>query len=387
MSIIDSKILVLGDNASDTELVQSVLKLSYPNIQLAHDPSLHSKLFDQSKPKILVMAFKSLDACERGYLGLYRKSEYIHTAIHKTITLCSKEQVNDAYRLCVDGVFDDYALFWPLAHDAKRLHMSVHIALNALAQAESMTPIEEITNLARQAENLGEQLTEQISKGRILTENARNVATQAHSILSDALIDFQIDNLDTSFTDEIPVKSAASAAKGITQRQRDALTTTFDELLASANPIRKWVETITDELAEPLKAARELAQRAKSIRPKVLLVDDDAFIRKTLAHTLRHANHEVHAVASVESARQVLKGSKPDLILLDYQLPDSTGLSFLREIKATSGVSKVPIMMLTGKSERQVIVDCISAGAVDFVVKPVEKDILLKKMKSYLRCK
>jgi DNA-binding response OmpR family regulator len=99
---------------------------------------------------------------------------------------------------------------------------------------------------------------------------------------------------------------------------------------------------------------------------------------------LRQANLEVHAVSSIESARQMLKVSRPDLVLLDYMLPDGTGVDLLKELKQSAPLNKVPVVMLTGKSDRQVILDCLSHGASDFVVKPVQKNALITKVRGFV---
>ena len=54
--------------------------------------------------RVLVLTFKSLDTCESVYLNLHRRSTLLHSHLHKTIVLCSKEQVNQAYKLCHEGV-------------------------------------------------------------------------------------------------------------------------------------------------------------------------------------------------------------------------------------------------------------------------------------------
>lgn len=377
-------ILILGESAADTEVVSSVVRLEHQNLKVCSDPDAFCATFDKARPQVLVLTFKSLDTCESVYLNLHRRSAVLQGLAHKTIVLCSKEQVNHAYKLCHEGVFDDYVLFWPLVHDVKRLPMSVHLALTAIEHMRTTQPWEEMAALALKAEQLGDRLAEQINKGRAFTESARSIATSAENAMSGAMSSFTKNFVDSVIGDASLMQDRERASREVRRIGDAVIAPAMEHLVESQKPIRRWVETITDELQGPLDSARQLAQSAGRLRQQILLVDDDEFVRRIVAHMLRQANLEVHAVSSIESARQMLKVSRPDLVLLDYQLPDGTGVDLLKELKQSAPLNKVPAVMLTGKSDRQVILDCLSHGANDFVVKPVQKNALITKVRSFV---
>ena len=153
---------------------------------------------------------------------------------------------------------------------------------------------------------------------------------------------------------------------------------------ADAMPAPQWSSGQFDTFDSPPSVWPAFLTGQKASPVRVLLVDDDEFIRRIIAQMLRQAGLEVHSVSTVESARQVLLAVEPDLVLLDYQLPDGTGLDLLRELKRRPAFQKLPVMMLTGKSDKQVIFDCITHGAADFIVKPVQQSALLAKLKAHL---
>lgn len=126
---IASTIMVATDDQTDATILHNQLKLEFEQIHLALDAEQRVTLFDAHLPDVLVLAFKTLDKSEQFYLELYRQSEKIHLQPHRTVVLCSKHDVLDAYELCRRAVFDDYIMFWPMTHDAPRLRMSVHNAL------------------------------------------------------------------------------------------------------------------------------------------------------------------------------------------------------------------------------------------------------------------
>ncbi len=380
----EARILVVGDNAVDAEQVCSMLRDRYPHVEASTDPMKSDAVFDRVKPQVLVLAFKSVEACERFYLGLYRRSEVIQSLLHRTLLLCDKENVRRAFDLCLQEVFDDYVLFWPLVHDAKRLAMSVHLALGALDQELALAPLSELATLARRAETLEEQLAQQVRLGRVHAQNAQNTARQAQASVSRAMGGLSERILATGLDNALSVRDATRVEQAFGKLQREALIPTLEEVVQAAQPMRDWVDTITAELAEPLRAARDLVQHAKVSRPLLLVVDDDEFMRRLLTQLLTAARYDVHGVGTAMDAQQFLMFNRPALILMDLKLPDSDGILLTREIKGSALGQDIPVIMLTGQTEKQVIVDSRRAGAVDFVAKPFNRDLLLKKVAQHL---
>ena len=380
----EARIFVVGDNATDAEQVCGMLRDRYPHVEASTDPMKSDAMFDRLKPQVLVLAFKSLEACERFYLGLYRRSEVIQSLAHRTLLLCDKESVRRAFDLCLQEVFDDYVLFWPLVHDAKRLAMSVHLALGALDQELALAPLSELANLARRAENLEEQLAQQVRLGRVHAQNAQNTARQAQASVSRAMGGLSERILTTGLDNALTVRDATRVEQAFGQLHRDALIPTLEEVVQAAQPMRDWVDTITSELAEPLQAARDLVHHAKVNRPQLLVVDDDEFMRRLLTQLLTAARYEVQSVGTALEAQQFLMFNRPNLILMDFKLPDSDGILLTRELKGSPLAQDIPVIMLTGQTEKQVIVESRKAGAVDFVAKPFNRDILLKKVAQHL---
>src|SRR4029077_14389979 len=124
-------ILVASDIFGDAELVKKLLASEFEHVFLSTDPDQAVEDFESHVPDVLVLAFNSLEKSESYYLGLHRLSSKIHEP-HRTVILCSKEEVTRAYQACRKDYFNDYILFWPMTNDAKRLLMSVHHALRIL---------------------------------------------------------------------------------------------------------------------------------------------------------------------------------------------------------------------------------------------------------------
>jgi CheY-like chemotaxis protein len=159
-----ARILVAGDNSSDAAQVQRLVEAEFDHVFVSTDPDKVVEDFTRHAPDVLLLAFDQLQKAEQYYLGLYRMSGSIHLVPHRTVVLCGKGEVMQAYLACKRAYFDDYVLFWPVTHDAPRLLMSVHHALRGLATARDGGPtVAQFAARARQLSGLGEMLDQQIT--------------------------------------------------------------------------------------------------------------------------------------------------------------------------------------------------------------------------------
>ena len=115
----------------------------------------------------------------------------------------------------------------------------------------------------------------------------------------------------------------------------------------------------------------------------VMVVDDDQDLAEMLGIVLNGVGMEVDLVSSGDEAIEVFRNSQPDLVLLDIMLPGTDGIEVCREIRKQS--SRVPIVMLTAKSETHDIVRGLEAGADDYMVKPFKPSELVARIKTRLR--
>ncbi|WP_217995127.1 hypothetical protein, partial [Methylogaea oryzae] len=135
-----STVLVASDNVHDAALAKKLLDVDFGKVLLSIDPVRMTEDFDHRKPDVLVLAFRALEKSVRHYLELLHLGGAVQSQPHRTVVLCGKEEVPQAYELCRDGVFNDYVLFWPMADDALRLPMAAHNALRSLAAVRAGWP-------------------------------------------------------------------------------------------------------------------------------------------------------------------------------------------------------------------------------------------------------
>ncbi|MFA5663121.1 phosphate regulon transcriptional regulator PhoB [Castellaniella sp.] len=117
----------------------------------------------------------------------------------------------------------------------------------------------------------------------------------------------------------------------------------------------------------------------------ILVIEDEPAIQALLSLNLQRAGYQVHCAASLRQAQASIGHARPDLILLDWMLPDGSGLRLARQLRSQARTRDIPLIMLTARSSEQDIVAGLEAGADDYVGKPFSVRELLARVRSLLR--
>ena len=116
---------------------------------------------------------------------------------------------------------------------------------------------------------------------------------------------------------------------------------------------------------------------------KILYADDDADIQELIKGILTREGYEVTIAKDGNEALNLTKSFKPDVVILDFLMPGLNGVGVCQALKKDEETKNIPIIMLTAyPSEKE---NSLSAGAIDFLNKPVEKTDLLLRIKCVLR--
>lgn len=118
---------------------------------------------------------------------------------------------------------------------------------------------------------------------------------------------------------------------------------------------------------------------------KVLVVEDEAAIREMLAFNLGRAGYEVHSAATGVEARSSMADKYPDVVLMDWMLPDMSGLELTRQLKRDPETREIPVIMLTARVQEDDRVAGLEGGADDYITKPFSPRELLARIKAVLR--
>lgn len=388
MRNVTANILITSDDPSDADLVKRLLAAEFSKIFISTSQDKAVDDFELRRPDVLVLAFNTLEKAERYYLGLYRMSTTIQLHPHRTVILCDKDDVKRVSELCMKRYFDDYVLFWPMNHDAPRLPMSVHLAIRELSSSRSLGP--SVAEFAAQARRLGELemlLDSQVTLGAKHIEAASLAMEQATENVGAALDGFSRRLGQGELKDVVVVKNVEGLDREMKRFKELEIQRHLAAASKSVQPLKQWTHEFRQEYAPHLESARALNAMANSVRPKILVVDDDDFQHKMIAKILGTEDYEFSFASSGAEAMSILRNIQPDLILMDVMMPDMDGLEVTRRLKTAPQFATTPVMMISGKSEGNIILSCMKAGAVDFVVKPFEMEKLKAKVGRFSRTK
>ncbi len=120
---------------------------------------------------------------------------------------------------------------------------------------------------------------------------------------------------------------------------------------------------------------------------KILLVDDDRVSLRLLDNILKSENYQTVTFSKVEDAMNYLfeGGAHPDLIISDYFMPGISGLEFLDQIKSRTKLASIPFLFISANKNEEIETDAFQYGAIDFLKKPINKQLLLNKIRALLQ--
>jgi two-component system phosphate regulon response regulator PhoB len=154
--------------------------------------------------------------------------------------------------------------------------------------------------------------------------------------------------------------------------------------METANQSLHSLQTSPDiEPSAGLGSVREIPARTDSIR--LLLVEDDPDICEMLRYALKSDDSFVVALNDCRSALQELATHTPNIVLLDWMLPDMSGIELLRRMRREPRLSEIPVIMLTARGEEADRVRGLECGADDYVVKPFSIRELKARINTHLR--
>lgn len=118
-------------------------------------------------------------------------------------------------------------------------------------------------------------------------------------------------------------------------------------------------------------------------KEKILVIEDDVEISNLIKMLLERAGYQTEVLYSAIDAEERIKYGKYDLIILDWMLPNLSGVEFLSQLRAQD--SNIPVIMLTAKAQPEDIINGLETGADDYICKPFEPSVFLARVKTQLR--
>ena len=165
-----------------------------------------------------------------------------------------------------------------------------------------------------------------------------------------------------------------------------AASSTQERPLMNLDTVAPLLGAANESSWPPTHSAEELQPPGTSqVRPTasgrtILVVDDDEVHRELAGRLLRSYGFDIHYAGSGAEALGLLASKSIDLILMDFLMPDMNGLEAMKQLSAEHRLAGIPVIMITGNSERDLVLTSAQMGAVDFIVKPWERSIMMAKI-------
>jgi len=118
---------------------------------------------------------------------------------------------------------------------------------------------------------------------------------------------------------------------------------------------------------------------------KILVVEDETAIRDMLVFNLGRAGYDVLGAGSAQEARSAIADRQPDVILMDWMLPDVSGLELTRQLKRNAETREIPVIMVTARGQEDDRVAGLEGGADDYITKPFSSRELQARIRALLR--
>ncbi len=118
---------------------------------------------------------------------------------------------------------------------------------------------------------------------------------------------------------------------------------------------------------------------------RILVVEDERPIRDMICFTLKRAGYEVIEAGECRTARTQIADARPDLMLVDWMLPDMSGLELIRSLRKQADSQDIPSILLTARAEESDKVAGLQGGADDYITKPFSSRELLARIQAVLR--
>lgn len=146
------------------------------------------------------------------------------------------------------------------------------------------------------------------------------------------------------------------------------------------------IKTVGKTVPEQSSASPKVSAVPKAIasqRAHILVVDDDPLMLKMLKEQLRE-DYDVATAVSGKIAMKFLERKKTNLILLDYEMPEENGPAVLEKLRANDATKDVPVIFLTGVSEREKIQEALALKPQSYLLKPVDREKLLNAITKFV---
>ncbi|MGO9444689.1 MAG: response regulator [Thiobacillaceae bacterium] len=373
-------ILLIGEEKELTEDVSGMLALGLYKVAVAYGVDETLRQIKANAPNILVFASPSIVDAERVYLEILRKVAEFQATPHYTIITCKGTEVETAYDLCRRNVFDDYVVVRPL-YDRYRLAIAVQQAIRVHLGMEQLAAVSNsIGTTGLKLEEFSGAMEQQLAQAQRLNATVQADAGRAQDRIVGRLAD-----IGTKFYQSAGAQFAPEQVEAARRKFQDVARTAIQPELANAfgntaAAIGKWTTSFEKDLAKGQSAMQAVVDQAAQLRAPVIVIDDDPVYCDVVAAMLEDAGFRAQGVGSIAEALRAFSKERYCCALVDFELPDGVGVELIARLWSMDAHKTLPVVLMTGHSERRVVEGALAAGIRHFIVKPAQRETIIEKL-------
>jgi|CXWL01.1.fsa_nt_gi CheY-like chemotaxis protein len=377
------KILIVSNEPDDISEVRALIKDIKSEIIAISDPTQIVGTFDEMEPQILVLVSMEIIRVEGYYLDLYRNSQKIQTIMHNSLLVCKAKDAEIAYQMCLRKLFDDYVIIRPL-FDPHRLTISIRNLLGGQKTLDQSNELHQrIASIRSSASAMDKVIQKSLTEGASVSAQLGQSEEELNQRVQEEIKELAKQMTLGAYDGVVQVIDQAALNEKFSQFGRrnlsNEIATAFKKPQAALDLLLNHSKT--DHEAQK-QANTDLDVWLNSIRTRILVVDDDPIFLKVLSGMLTNENYEVSSSTNAIEGLHIAARLKPEVILVDYEMPEMSGIDFTMRLKASPHLCRILVIMLTGHAEREIVLQGMKVGISGFLIKSNTKEVILQKLRS-----
>jgi CheY-like chemotaxis protein len=378
----ERQILIVSDDAEEVRVVRELLQRDFSNLMSADSEEAGLHLFQEKLPAVLILVFQEMVKSERFYLMLYRQCETIREIPHQTLLLCKSNESEAAFSLCRNKTFDDYLINRPM-HDPYRLRLAVHQALlRQSGHTASASVHRQLSHIGSDLRHLDTFVSKALEGGQAHHTESINAFREFASRLTRELDQFERHVNNAARGGAAKAIESSGLRKQFDELRRDHVEPAARQVEVKLHDAQQWAKQFDQDYREHV--VKVTSHDFPPAPPEVMLVDDDEIYREMLGCMLEEAGLRLTLADSGETALDEMRKRRPDIVLLDYNMPVLDGAETLERMKADPVLREIPVIMLSSTCTREIMLEVSRSGAASFIVKPSNRPTILARINSLL---
>lgn len=373
--------MVIGDRQSNIEDVIRLASTPEVSIHQAIDQDWSIELFDRHPCDVIILCHEKIIEAERFYMSLMMVSEKAMEKPHQVIVACDGKDVEKAYHLCKDEIFNDYVIIKPL-FDIYRMKFAINGAMERLMYINAKETLEnKLKKLAQKIKEIESDMENYFKQSKYFEELKENNDNANIDIIKLGLskITEKIDVIKEERADEKVLNNVKKFEKEYNKINENVI----DAIKEKNEDYKKQYSDLENKKEKIKTSTHAIAEEAKSssnTQLKALVVEDEMVNQKIMSLILGNEGFEVKVAGDGLSAIKTAEAWNPNIIFMDIRMPKMNGLKVTKYLRKNQKFDESHIIMLTAHDSRAVVKECLNSGASDYLVKPAKKDEILQRL-------